>query len=226
MEGGRGLSVAACLSLAAGCSIVDASGEGAAAVNCDSIVANGFDDGARWEDYSEPGASVVRARDAVHMVSAPSEEEFSAYADLHSKTVLEIAGTELEVEVTVADPDTAIGGISWTRETDDEGERDYYDLVANSGSLVPIRREAGVDEVDLCGDDCLPYDPVAHAFFRLRAAGVDVVYEVSAGDGDWTEVARSPRGDQVYRSFAYVYAETPDQIDVSVTHMTWASCEP
>lgn len=226
MEGGRGLSVAACLALAAGCSLVDAGGEGAAAVSCDSIVANGFDDSARWEDYSEPGASVVRARDAVHISSAPSEEEFSAYADLHSKTVLAIAGTELEAEVTVAEPDTAIGGISWTRETDVEEERDYYDMVANSGSLVPIRREAGVDEVDLCGGTCQPYDPVAHALFRLRAAGVDVVYEVSAGDGDWTEVARAPRGDQVYRSFAYVYAETPDQIDVSVTHMTWASCEP
>jgi hypothetical protein len=227
MVGGRRLSVAACLCLAAGCAVMDASGEeDVVEAHCEPIVANAFDDTARWEDFSEPGASVVRERDAVRITSAPSEEEFSAYADLHSKAVLMVAGTELQAAVTVAEPDSAVGGISWTREADVDEDRDYYDLVVSSGSLVPLRREVGADQVDLCDGDCLPYDPVAHAFFRLRAASEDIVYEVSDGDGEWSEVARAPRGDEVYGASAYVYAQTPDTIDVSFTHMTWAACEP
>ena len=227
MVGGRRLSVAACLCLAAGCAVIDAGGEAdAVEAHCDPIVANAFDDTARWEDYSEPGATVVRARDAVHITSAPSEEDFGAYADLHSKAVLGIVGTELEAEVTVPEPAEAVAGISWTRDdAEAEEDQDYYDLVVDAGTLVPIRREVGGEQTVICPEECLPYDPVAHAHFRLRAAGVDVLYEVSAGDGDWSEIARAPRADKVYRAIAFVYAEAPGTSELSVTRMEWAACE-
>ena len=226
MVGGRGLSVAACLCLAAGCAVIDATGDDVVVeADCDAIVANAFDDTARWEEYSEPGATVTRARDAVHITAAPTEEDFGAYADLHSKAVLAVVGTELVAEVTVAEPDSAVAGISWTHEADVEEEQDYYDLVVDSGILVPIRRESAGEHTIICPGECLPYDPVAHAFFRLRAAGVDVLYEVSAGDGAWSEIARAPRDDQVFRAIAFVYAEAPSTSELSVTRMEWATCE-
>jgi hypothetical protein len=225
MVGGRGLPIAACLCLAAGCAVIDATDDDLVEAHCEPIVANAFDDTARWEDYSEPGASVERARDAVHITSAPSEEEFGAYADLHSKAVLGIVGTELEAEVTVPEPD-AVAGISWTRDDAElDEDQDYYDLIIDSGTLVPIRREVGGEDTALCPAECRPYDPVAHAFLRLRASGVDVLYEVSAGGGDWTEVARAPRAEKVYRAIAYVYAEAPGTSELSVTRMEWAACE-
>lgn len=227
MVGGRGLPIAACLCLAAGCAVIDAtSDEAVVEVHCESIVANAFDDTERWEDYSEPGASVVRARDAVHITSAPSEEDFGAYADLHSTAVRGVVGTQLEAEVTVPEPADAVAGISWTRDDAElDEDQDYYDLVVDAGTLVPIRREVGGEDTALCPAECRPYDPVAHAFLRLRAAGVDVLYEVSSGDGDWTEVARAPRANEVYRSIAYVYAEAPSTSELSVTRMEWAACE-
>ena len=57
------------------------------------------------------------------------------------------------------------------------------------------------------------------------AAGVDVLYEVSAGDGAWSEIARAPRDDQVFRAIAFVYAEAPSTSELSVTRMEWATCE-
>ncbi|HEY8143676.1 MAG TPA: hypothetical protein VIG06_13425 [Kofleriaceae bacterium] len=229
MFGGRGLSVAACLCLAAGCAVIDATGEDAdgddAGAECLPIVRNAFDDDDEWGVYSEPGSSVVRSPDELHITAAPAEEDFSAYAHLGSTAIRAIGETRLQAMLTPGS-EGSVAGISWTQDDPElDDDEDYYDLVVDFGRLVAARREAFGEHRVICPADCPLYDASMHAHFRLRSEMGEVLYEVSPDSEAWSEIARAPLADGVYRSMAFVYAAAPDVSELSVTQMEWAACE-
>jgi hypothetical protein len=218
--------------LAGGCALIDASGDGTAgddgddsAADCRAIVSNAFDDTARWGVYSEPGTSVERSPDTVQITAAPAEEDYSAYADLRSNAQLAIGETRLEAMVAPG-AQGSVAGISWTQDDPaiDE-DQDYYDLVVDFGTLIAARRDPFGEHEVICTSECQPYHPVAHAWFRLRADRGEVFYEVSPDGVDWSEIARAPLTQGVYRSMAFVYAAAPDTSALSVTEMAWSTCE-
>lgn len=193
---------------------------------CAPVVPADLDDPALWTAYAEPGATVVREPDQVHLAAAPSGAQSKAYADLHSQVVIPVGDTELAAAVVVPDPAGVIGGISWTHDDPAlEDDDDFYDLIVKFGALTAVRREAHGDYLEICPSSCPPYDADQHAYLRLRAAGGDVHYEFSSDGDGWTELARAPIAGEVYRSIAFAYADAPGASELSVTGMTWTACE-
>jgi len=218
---------ACCLMVwAAGClAAPPAAEEGNAAGDCEPILENRFDDVDLWATEIEPGSDVTRAPDAVWITSAPSDVDGDAYVDLHSKAVAPIADTVLTSALLVggdAVGGDAVGGISWDHA--DNADNDYFDLVVDAGSLLAVRKEADGEHREICSSGCPPYDPDLHAWLRLRAAGDEVLYEVSAGGPAWTEIARAPLAAGDYRAVAFAWAAAPDDSDLEVTEMAWAAC--
>lgn len=226
MFGARRL--ACCLMVwAAGClAAPPAADEESLGPMCEPILQDRFDDVDLWATDIEPGSDVTRAPDVVWITSEPSEGDGDAYADLHSKEVAPIADTVLTAALMVggdAVGGDAVGGISWDHA--DNAEYDYFDLVVDAGFLLAVRKEADGEHREICSSGCPPYDPELHAWIRLRAAGDEVLYEVSPGGGAWTEIARAPLAAGLYRAVAFAWAAAPDESDLEVTEMAWAACE-
>ncbi len=193
---------------------------------CSSILRDRFDDNGVWDDYEEPGASVDRAPDGVHIVAEPVGGEGSAYGDLHSQAMIQADGTELTATLAVLDGEGAVAGISWTSYGEDgEADDDYHDLVIADGAVAPAYKRAGGERVTLCGTSCPAYQPSLHARLRMRATGGEVVYQAAPADGPWVELARAPLGEPVYRAVASAWAGAPGTGELAVSEMEWADCE-
>lgn len=193
---------------------------------CEPILEDRFDDVGLWATAIEPGSDVTRAPDAVWITSEPSDGDGDAYADLHSKAVAPIADTVLTAALLVggdAVGGDAVGGISWDHA--DSADDDYFDFVVDAGFLLAVRKEADGEHREICSSGCPPYDPELHALFRMRAAGEEVLYEVSPSGTAWTEIARAPLAAGAYRAVAFAWAAAPDESDLEVTEMAWAACE-
>jgi hypothetical protein len=220
---------ACCLMVwAAGClAAPPAADEDQAVGDCEPILEDRFDDDGLWvATDTDPGSGVTRAPDAVWITSAPTDGDGDAYADLHSKAVAPIADTVLTAALLVggdAVGGDAVGGISWDHA--DNGEDDYFDFVVDAGSLLAVRKEADGEHREICSSGCPQYDPELHASLRLRAAGDEVLYEVSPGGAAWREIARAPIAAGAYRAVAFTWAAAPDESDLEVNGMAWTTCE-
>jgi hypothetical protein len=192
--------------------------------DCAPLVRNRFDDPGQWKAYSEPGADVSPAADAVWLSAFPIEAQNRSYADLRSILELPMADSELAAAL-VAYSEGGVAGIAWNRDVapgfDDD---DYYDLVVDGGILMAVRKPSFGEHAIICAD-CPAYDPERHAHMRLGTDGDEVVYQVSGDGRSWTDLARAPLAEGLYRAVAFVYADAPGASDLEVTEMTWTACE-
>ncbi|MFE2832176.1 hypothetical protein ACFXI6_14180 [Streptomyces mirabilis] len=144
-----------------------------------STLVDDFNDGivdpAKWPDsfgiYSEPGG---RAR-------VTCDTGFNAYS---SGTVYTLAGSAVYLRVY---PPAAGGstGEAWTQvlvKADVSGTDIAFEVDALNGLLKFMSRTGFFDPTTVA----IPYNPVAHAWLRVREGGGNIVWETSPDAATWT----------------------------------------
>jgi hypothetical protein len=148
-----------------------------------------FDDGvigAAWYPYMNDGGLVEETGGEL-LVHLPDVTTASSFGGLSSAAQYDLTGCYVFVEVTgVPDPATEaytqiVAGFAGPEES-------YVEVIQDAGAIV-AKRIYNSEHTYL---NSIPYDPVAHRYWRIREAAGSTYWELSPDAQSWTQLASEP----------------------------------
>jgi hypothetical protein len=156
-----------------------------------STVQDGFDgDGfaAGWSPWVGSGTCTVQATGGSAQLSFPGSG--GSFCGVDTDRLLDLTGDTIQVEI-VAGPDDVTFVTFAELVTPDQANRVDIRI---SGGDVRLRQLLGGSVVSSV---TLPYDPVAHLFWRLREAGGSIFWDSSPDGTTWRNRAEATRAVEV-----------------------------
>ena len=147
-----------------------------------------FDDGVigpEWGTYSD-GVSTISEEDGAIVVTMPDPTVRSSHSGVYSVTDYSLTDCAVFARVgQLADPTTKAFTHLYALVSDEVG---YIEVVAGNGGLYFQKIVAGT----LAEVGSIPYDPVEHAYWRLRGSAGITYWETSADAQTWQIQASEP----------------------------------
>lgn len=144
-------------------------------------IADDFDDGTKadvWAGYADPSATIAEVNQQVEMRIDGSIAAFAGYAWLGGPRSL--LGCHVSVQVKQVGSNGG-GVFTYFSVPSSEGTATGDIAFTHAGGTLTM----GVNEGGASTSQSVPYDPVEHAWWRIREAGGTVHFEVSRDGLSW-----------------------------------------